>query len=58
MSQQPKALELSAHRCRNCNKILFMGDFIGSIEIKCNRCKQVSSFVFKNELLTHYIIST
>lgn len=27
------------HRCKHCNKLLFIGNFIGKIEILCTRCK-------------------
>lgn len=28
-------------RCKNCNKLLFKGNFTGIIEICCNRCKKI-----------------
>lgn len=28
-------------RCLNCNKLLFKGKYIGTIEILCNRCKKI-----------------
>lgn len=30
---------MKEHRCKKCNKLLFIGWFIGKIEILCSRCK-------------------
>lgn len=30
---------MKEHRCPKCNKLLFIGKFIGKIEILCPRCK-------------------
>lgn len=27
------------YRCKHCNKLLFIGKFIGRVEILCTRCK-------------------
>lgn len=32
------------HRCKKCNKLLFIGKFIGKIEIKCHKCKNINLF--------------
>ncbi|MCY6372420.1 hypothetical protein [Clostridium ganghwense] len=36
-------------RCPQCNKLLFMYEVKGSlkIEIKCNRCRRVSTLIVK-----------
>ena len=33
---------MKEHRCKKCNKLLFIGWFIGKIEIKCNKCKSIN----------------
>ena len=32
---------MQEHRCTNCNKLLFKGDFKGVVEIQCPRCKKL-----------------
>lgn len=32
---------MKEYRCGMCNKLLFKGNFIGTIEILCNRCKKI-----------------
>lgn len=32
------------YRCKHCNKLLFIGWFIGKIEIKCSKCKNINLF--------------
>ena len=34
-------------RCRKCGKLLFIGWFIGKIEIKCHKCKEKITLVNK-----------
>ena len=29
-------------RCKNCHKLLFKGNFVGVIQILCNRCKKIN----------------
>lgn len=29
-------------RCQNCKKLLFIGEYVGVIQIKCNKCKQIN----------------
>lgn len=31
------------HRCVKCHKLLFIGWFIGKIEIKCSKCKTINT---------------
>lgn len=31
------------YRCKYCNKLLFKGKYIGTIEILCNRCKTINN---------------
>lgn len=33
-------MNLTDHRCPNCNRLLYRGDIL-RIQIKCPRCKQV-----------------
>lgn len=33
-------------RCKKCNKLLFKGKYRGIIEIICNRCKTIQTFVY------------
>ena len=30
------------YRCDKCNKLLFKGKYEGTIEILCNRCKELN----------------
>ena len=32
---------MKEYRCDMCNKLLFKGNFTGTIEILCNRCKKI-----------------
>lgn len=32
---------MKEYRCTKCNKLLFKGNYIGSIEILCTRCKKL-----------------
>ena len=29
-------------RCQKCKRLLFKGEYIGTIQIKCNKCKQIN----------------
>lgn len=29
-------------RCQKCKKLLFKGEYEGTIEIKCNKCKNIN----------------
>ena len=35
---------MKEHRCKKCNKLLFVGTFKGIIEIICPRCKNKGVF--------------
>lgn len=37
------------YRCDKCHKLLFIGWFIGKIEIKCSKCKNINLFDNKKE---------
>jgi phage FluMu protein Com len=41
---------MKKYRCSNdkCNKVLFEGEFIGTIEKKCSRCKKLNIFTSGN----------
>ena len=30
------------YRCDKCNRLLFKGKYVGTIEILCNRCKKLN----------------
>lgn len=32
---------MNEYRCASCNKLLFKGNFKGTIETMCNRCKKI-----------------
>lgn len=36
-------------RCKHCHKLLFIGWFIGKIEIKCSKCKNINLFDNKKQ---------
>lgn len=40
---------MKEYRCKQCNKLLFKGKFIGLIEVLCNRCKQVNKITERQE---------
>lgn len=29
-------------RCQKCKKLLFKGEYEGTIQIKCNKCKEIN----------------
>ena len=33
---------MKEYRCNKCNKLLYKGRYIGTIEILCNRCKELN----------------
>lgn len=33
---------MSDFRCMKCNKLLFKGKYIGTIQIMCSRCKKIN----------------
>lgn len=35
-------MDLNTEKCIGCGKRLFDGNFIGKIEIKCDRCKKIN----------------
>ena len=37
------------YRCKNCNRLLYIGNFSGIIKIKCNRCKQINIITERHE---------
>ena len=37
------------YRCKHCHKLLFIGWFIGKIEIKCSKCKNINLFDNKKQ---------
>lgn len=36
-------------RCTNCNKLLFKGDYRGTIQVMCSRCKTINEISIKNK---------
>ena len=33
---------MEEYRCKNCNRLLFKGKFVGIIQILCHRCKKIN----------------
>jgi phage FluMu protein Com len=42
MMKIPEEKQLKEQRCKRCNRMLFKGDFNGTIESKCNKCKEIN----------------
>ena len=36
---------MQEYRCPHCNKLLFKGNFKGTIEIKCPKCKKIVKII-------------
>lgn len=39
---------IKTYNCKNCKKVLFEGEFTGTIIKNCPKCKKVNTFVEKN----------
>lgn len=35
---------MKEYRCKYCKKLLFLGHFVGKIQIKCLKCKNINEF--------------
>jgi len=41
---------MKSFRCKNCNKLLFEGEYIGTVKKKCPKCKDMNTFDIENNI--------
>ena len=45
---------MKEYRCFNCKRLLFKGEFVGKVEIKCSHCRKM--FVYEEKTHVYDVI--